>query len=210
MKYQAVNAVSSFFYYMWNAWSKEECKVVFGGMYLHFGDKWSGLADNAIFGAAARFFAELSENNQKQLVERAVVLYDGRAFRKEPDDSDILVCKECGSQQLEIQVWVNANTNEHISYVYDDNDGHWSDGKWCEECIDQTFFCTKEEFTQKMQSWWDSLNFNVMEQITGLKICDCPTAESPQRFIDASDWWWNSLDYGHKREIYNRYNSKNE
>ena len=94
MKYQAENAVSSFFYYMWNAWSKEECKVVFGGMYLHFWDKWSGLADNAIFGAAERFFAELSENNQKQLVERAVVLYDGRAFRKEPDDSDILVCKE--------------------------------------------------------------------------------------------------------------------
>ena len=59
MKYQAENAVSSFFYYMWNAWSKEECKVVFGGMYLHFWDKWSGLADNAIFGAAERFFAEL-------------------------------------------------------------------------------------------------------------------------------------------------------
>ena len=46
-----------------------------------------------------RFFAELSENNQKLLVERAVTLYDGRAFRKEPDDSDILVCKECGSRQ---------------------------------------------------------------------------------------------------------------
>ena len=28
MKYHAENAVSSFFYYMWNAWSKEECKVV--------------------------------------------------------------------------------------------------------------------------------------------------------------------------------------
>ena len=26
MKYHAENAVSSFFYYMWNAWSKEECK----------------------------------------------------------------------------------------------------------------------------------------------------------------------------------------
>ena len=36
MKYHAENAVSSFFYYMWNAWSKEECKVVFGGDYLHF------------------------------------------------------------------------------------------------------------------------------------------------------------------------------
>ena len=26
MKYQAENTVSSFFYYMWNAWSEEECK----------------------------------------------------------------------------------------------------------------------------------------------------------------------------------------
>lgn len=103
MKYQAENAVSSFFYYMWNAWSKEECKVVFGDMYRHFWDKWSALADKSIFGAAERFFAELSENNQKLLVERAVTLYDGRAFRKEPDDSDILVCKECGSRQLEIK-----------------------------------------------------------------------------------------------------------
>lgn len=36
MEYQAENAVSSFFYYMWNAWSMEECKVVYGGMFLHF------------------------------------------------------------------------------------------------------------------------------------------------------------------------------
>ena len=74
MKYQAENAVSSFFYYMWNAWSKEECKAVFGDMYRHFWDKWSALADKSIFGAAERFFAELSENNQKLLVERAVTL----------------------------------------------------------------------------------------------------------------------------------------
>ena len=33
MKYQAENTVSSFFYYMWNAWSEEECKAVYGGMY---------------------------------------------------------------------------------------------------------------------------------------------------------------------------------
>ena len=64
MKYQAENAVSSFFYYMWNAWSKEECKVVFGDMYRHFWDKWSVSADNAIFGAAERFFAGLSENSE--------------------------------------------------------------------------------------------------------------------------------------------------
>ena len=170
MKYQAENAVSSFFYYMWNAWSKEECKVVFGDMYLHFWDKWSGLAD----------------------------------------DSDILVCKECGSRQLEIQAWINANTDERISYVYDDNNGLWCDGKWCEECGVQVFFCTKAEFTQKMQGWWESCGFETKEQITGLKVCDSPPSENTQTFIDAADQWWNSRDYEHKREIYNRYNSKNE
>lgn len=36
MKYQAENTVSSFFYYMWNAWSEEERKAVYGGMYPHF------------------------------------------------------------------------------------------------------------------------------------------------------------------------------
>ena len=51
------------------------------------------LADKSIFGVAERFFAELSENNQKLLVERAVTLYDG-GLSKEPDDSDILVCKD--------------------------------------------------------------------------------------------------------------------
>lgn len=81
MKYQAENAVSSFFYYMWNAWGKEECKVVFGDMYRHFWDKWESLANDSIFGAAERFYAALSENNRKLLVERAVSIYDGRGFR---------------------------------------------------------------------------------------------------------------------------------
>ena len=48
------------------------------------------------------------------------------------------------------------------------------------------------------------------EQITGLKVCDSPPSENTQTFIDAADQWWNSRDYEHKREIYNRYNSKNE
>ena len=101
MKYHAENAVSSFFYYMWNAWSKEECKVVFGGDYLHFWEKWNAQAENSIYGAAERFYTELSECSRTLLVERAVSLYDGKAFRKEPDDSKVLVCEECGSRQVE-------------------------------------------------------------------------------------------------------------
>lgn len=95
MKYQAENTVSSFFYYMWNAWSKEECKVVFGNMYRHFWDKWSSLADEAIFGAAERFYAALSENNRKLLVERAVSIYDGQRFRnKSINIENQILCRQ--------------------------------------------------------------------------------------------------------------------
>ena len=55
MKYQAENTVSSFFYYMWNAWSEEECKAVYGGMYPHFWEKWCVATDKGTFGAAERF-----------------------------------------------------------------------------------------------------------------------------------------------------------
>ena len=87
MKYLAQNAVSSFFYYMWNAWSKEECKIVFDGMHRHFWEKWNAQAEKSIYGAAERFYSELSENNQRLLVERAVSLYDGRALRKIQSDN---------------------------------------------------------------------------------------------------------------------------
>lgn len=95
MKYQAENSVSSFFYYMWNAWSKEECEIVFGGMCKHFWEKWNSLANDSIFGAAERFYAALSENNRKLLVERAVSIYDGRSFRnRNTDIKNQKVCRQ--------------------------------------------------------------------------------------------------------------------
>lgn len=36
MRLDPVNAVSSFHYYMWNAWGEEECKITFGCAYKHF------------------------------------------------------------------------------------------------------------------------------------------------------------------------------
>lgn len=82
MKYQVENAVSSFFYYMWNTWSEEECEAVYGGMHLHFWKKWCAAADKSVFGAAERFYLELAEDNRRLLVERAVLMYDGRRSRK--------------------------------------------------------------------------------------------------------------------------------
>ena len=201
MKYSAENAVSSFFYYMWNAWSKEECKVVFGGMCKHFWEKWNSQAGKSIYGAAERFYSELSENNQRLLVDRAVALYDGKAFREEPDDSEILVCCKCGSIKVEIQVWVDANTDEYLSDVDDD-----SNGMWCAECEDNTRFSTKTEFLQKMQTWWDSRDFTTMERITGLREQNYPSDDGSQAFVDATNEWWNSRDYDTKRTVYNEYN----
>ena len=95
MKYQAENTVSSFFYYMWNAWSEEECKAVYGGMYLHFWGKWCVATDKGTFGAAERFYLELSEDNRRILVERAVSKYDGRRFRKRNSNpKNQTVCEE--------------------------------------------------------------------------------------------------------------------
>ena len=50
--------------------------------------------------------------------------YDGKAFRKRSDDSEVYVCCECGSQQIEIQVWADANTEEYHSDVEDACNGN--------------------------------------------------------------------------------------
>lgn len=74
------NAVSSFFFYMWNAWCEDECKLIFNN-YRHFWDKWCSLAVKDIYGAAEKFFSELSDTNRELLVNRAVAVYDGKAKR---------------------------------------------------------------------------------------------------------------------------------
>ena len=203
MKYHAENAVSSFFYYMWNAWSIVECKAVFGGMYQHFWDKWNAQAEKSIYGAAERFYSELSENNQKLLAERAVSLYDGKAFRKESDDSKVLVCTECGSRQVETQAWIDANTEMYIC-----DTAHDRDGKWCEDCEENVNFCSLEEFKQRMQSWWAGNDIRTLEGITGLKGTVFLSNNDSQAFIDAANEWWNNRGYDEKRSIYKEYNNE--
>ena len=200
MKYQAENAVSSFFYYMWNAWSEDECKVVYGEMSRHFWEKWSQMADKGIFGAAERFYAELTDHYREKLVERAVSLYDGKARCKLPDDSKILVCSECGSTQIEIQAWVDVNTNEYHSDVDDDI--------WCLLCKDNVGTCTKHDYMEMMQEWWKSNDTDKLEYLTGLKASDFSSGNSGQTFAEAADEWWNSKGYDEKRNIYLANNQK--
>lgn len=79
----SATAVSSFFYYMWNYWNEEECKTIFKNNYLHFWAKWCSLANDNVYVATERFYSELSEDNRALLVDRAVLIYDCGAKRKE-------------------------------------------------------------------------------------------------------------------------------
>ena len=72
------NIVSSYFYYMWNYFgSKEECAIVFSYMSDHFWSKWCAIFKENSHGAAERFYAELSTDNRKKLVDRACEVYNG-------------------------------------------------------------------------------------------------------------------------------------
>lgn len=69
--------VQSFFYYMWNKWNIEECKIVFKSpLWEHIWSKWHGSPE--------QLFKELDSECQKLLVDRALSLYDGRKRREVP------------------------------------------------------------------------------------------------------------------------------
>lgn len=75
------NDVTSFFFYMWNTWCKEECQKAFsapGNCWQHFWNKWCAICEkHSVYGAAERFYAELSNNNRDLLVKRATEVYEG-------------------------------------------------------------------------------------------------------------------------------------
>lgn len=122
MTTNATNAVSSFFYYMWNAWSENECRHVFGHMHSHFWAKWTILAEINLRGAAERFYAELSDDNRRKLVERATEIYDGAKRRTVPtaeDTGEILAALANSMQELYKSVCKKVNASGGILYTFD-------------------------------------------------------------------------------------------
>ena len=74
------NDVTSLMFYMWNAWSEEECEIAFkDGDYNHFWKKWCEAYDTmkGPRGAAELFYMMLSDTNRDKLVARALECYDG-------------------------------------------------------------------------------------------------------------------------------------
>lgn len=80
------NDVSSFFYYMWNTWSKEECEKVFTGSncpWTHLWNKYCGYySDLGYHGAISMFYANINTEYQDLLVKRATELYNGKQLIK--------------------------------------------------------------------------------------------------------------------------------
>lgn len=79
------NIVSSFFFFMWNAWCKEECRIIFGWEFQHFWDKWCGMCKRYnVYSATENYYADLTQGNRVKLVNRACEIYNGSERRKKP------------------------------------------------------------------------------------------------------------------------------
>lgn len=185
MKRTNENIVSSYFYYMWNRWSKTECETVFGNMAGHFWEKWCSLSNPSPSGAAERLYAELGNDARRKIVERACELYDGQKFASETteDETTVYVCECCGSRNIQVRAWVDGNTNEYLSEITDDDDDFW-----CDACEEHHGFLTLEEYKKAMLRWWQTLDMEENKRLSG--------------DADDLDAWWNDLTFDQQRTLY--------
>ena len=174
MKRTNENIVSSYFYYMWNRWSKEECATVFGNMAGHFWEKWCHLSNSSPSGAAERLYAELGNDARHKIVERACELYDGQrlASEKEEDESQIDVCECCGGRDIAPE-------------PYDDG---WSTRTWCPDCNEEHYGTNLKEYKEAMLRWWQSLDMEENKRLSNN--------------ADDLDAWWNNLTFDQQRTLY--------
>ena len=58
----------------------------------------------------------------------------------------ILVCEDCGSEDVQILQWVNPNTGENFGGTGEDRDDNW-----CDNCKEHTRLITKEEYIENQE-----------------------------------------------------------
>lgn len=113
------NIVSSFFYYMWNAWCEEECRIVFASVsYPHFWEKWCAATHPTVYGAAEKFYAELSVHSRTLLVNRAYEVYNGSERRS---SSSVVPDKELFAYVFPASRLERNATDEEILADYENN-----------------------------------------------------------------------------------------
>lgn len=146
MKRTNENIVSSFFYYMWNKWgTQEECKQVFGYLSEHFWEKWESLFQRYHGGAVERFYAELSDNNRRLLVERACIIYDGHKKMVKTEEQS--TAESLAINETIIRICPETGRPVVACYEGDDN---------C-LCLHND---TPEEDAQAVQNWLSSYGEN--------------------------------------------------
>lgn len=59
---------------------------------------------------------------------------------------------------------------------------------------------------EKLNDWFQSLDFISMEKITRLKQRNFSAEDGYQDFVDACENWWNSIDLEEKKSIYEEWN----
>lgn len=72
------NDVTSFMFYMWNAWSQKECDLVFKEDGNYMWNKWQ----DCRCGNISEFYSLLDTENRDKLVSRALILYNGYEKKK--------------------------------------------------------------------------------------------------------------------------------
>ena len=58
----------------------------------------------------------------------------------------MLVCNKCGSKDIQVLAWVDANTNE-----YKEEGTNQYEDMWCNNCESHTFFVYEEEYSQNIE-----------------------------------------------------------
>ena len=63
------------------------------------------------------------------------------------DDDKILVCEECGSSDVQIKAWINANT---LQFVDDSGDcDRYSN--WCGNCQEHVYLCSRSNYLKNRE-----------------------------------------------------------
>ncbi len=189
------NVVSCYFTYMQDGWCEEECRTIFGARAEAVWIMW---CKNLSAGASGSglFYLALDKDDKIRLVDRAVRFVEKRI----DDESQLLVCDECGSREIQMMAWVDPNTSECTSTIDAD-----SDDRWCDTCQEHVWFCSLAEFRQRLDAWWKSTDHSKKEEITGLCRTDFPAGDDCRAFVEACNAWWREHDYEGRRALWMEY-----
>ena len=153
-------------------------------------------------GEAGEDFDEpIGQVQTEGLLEIAHWLEEHGFISADVNDDEIVVCEGCGSDNIQTQAWVDPNARTFIGTTGIDRYDNW-----CDECEDHQPFCTLKEFKERMEEWWNSLDANQMEQITGCRQDKCPAGDNHQGFAETCNEWWENKGYDEKRKIWKEHN----